>query len=939
VQLDKISQCIKVSAYFYKDIAMTRQINFTLLALLTLSGLFTSAVVSAHAEKDKSRFISPTGVDIGFCDNPLRPCKTLLFGLSRASKGDKLLLSAGEYNIETLDEVLAFKNALIPVLGGYNRFDHFSNQSPSTNKTKLIGIPHDMIDHVRQKGFTIIADGKAKFSQKRISTANKQYLAASKSHAAAACVDGFAAGFACDNVDLVAHVALNDFSFRPSSASDIWGHVDLNTNKEYAIVGIINGVAIFDLSNPEAPREVGSISGLNSTWRDIKVYQYFDDTLQVWQSYAYVTIDNRDDFVSIIDLNQLPNSVSLVTKDRAVSQAHNVYISNVDYSLNIALNDATPTLQLVGAPRTSSYNQSFLSYSLEDPKKLTALPPGDNLQNGYTHDGTSLRIDDERKNTDCDNNDKTCEIFVDFNEKEIKIWNVTTPGQEKLLSKITYSDVESFQQYVHSGWWSEDKKYLFAHDEFDESRAGINTTLRIFSLQSLKSPRISGIWTGPTTAIDHNGYVRGNRYYMSNYKRGLTVLDITDASTPQEAGFFDTYSASDSATFDGAWGVYPYLPSGLILISDISGGLFILKDNTRTVSQGTLSFSSSSFNTQPDEVLNIEVSRTDGNEDAVTVGWELLQGSADATTDYINASGTISWAAGDSQSKPLSIAIEPNIDINEIQEQFYIRLFNPTNGATLSSPHYATVNIEGATVPGTIGFEYAMIDVNETADKVLINVFRNGGTVGSAGVDYAINGGTALIGEDLIDSNGTLNWADGDRTPKTIELTINNDELLEDDELFSITLSQIGSTVLGSNSVINITIKDDDKNTAPTVTVNESFESNTSQTTQLSSSAIDDEGDEITYLWSQTTGTSVKIINPTMKDASFVAPSEATTLTFKITATDSRGAASDESISVTVKQSIIATNETVSGGSLFNTLFILLLLITWRKQRYFCKLP
>jgi len=914
---------------------MKRQIQITFLSLLACSTLLASAVVSAHAEKDKSRYISPTGIDIGLCDNPLRPCKTLLYGLSRASKGDKVLLSSGEYNIETLEEILAFKNTLIPVLGGYNRFDHFSNQSPSTNQTKLVGIPHDMVDHVRQKGFSVIADGKAKFSKKRISAANTKYLAASKSHSAAACVDGVAAGFACKDVDLVAHVALNDFSFRPGSGSDVWGHVDLNTNKEYAIMGIINGVVIFDLSNPEAPREVGSISGLNSTWRDIKVYQHFDETLKIWQAYAYVTIDGQNDYVSIIDLNQLPNSVSLVTKDRAVSQAHNVYISNVDYALNIPLKDAIPTLQLVGAPRSNSYNQSFLSYSLADPKVLTPLQPGDNLTNGYTHDGTSLRIDDDRKDTDCDNGGKTCEVFIDFNEKEIKIWNVSTPGQEKQLSQINYSDVASFQQYVHSGWWSEDKRYIFAHDEFDESRAGINTTLRVFDLQSLTSPTLAGIWTGTTPAIDHNGYVRGNRYFMSNYTRGMTILDITDAATPKEVGFFDTYSASNSSSYNGAWGIYPFLPSGLILVSDINGGLFVLRDNTRSVDQGTLSFSQASLNTQSGRAISVDISRKNGSQDAVTVGYEILPGSANSTNDYSDINGTVTWTDGEAANKTINIDITDNTDINENEEQFFVRLFNPTNGATLSSPHYLTVNIEGKPNPGTVGFEHQTLNVNEHVGSIVLKVFRNGGSDGAVAVDYTISGTSATIGEDVIQNSSTLNWADGNNDVKTVELMITDDALSEDDESFSITLTKVGDTILSTNNELTITIKDDEKNTAPVVTIIENFEVNANQTTQLTSTALDAENDIVTYLWSQTSGASVTIVNSNMKDAGFVSPNQAATLSFKLVATDSRGAATEKFVDVTVKAPVVdpAADKKSSSGSLpFGFLISLMILIGWRKS-------
>ena len=44
-----------------------------------------------------------------------------------------------------------------------------------------------------------------------------------------------------------------------------------------------------------------------------------------------------------------------------------------------------------------------------------------------------------------------------------------------------------------------------------------------------------------------------------------------------EVGYFDTYPNNDSANFNGAWNVYPYFASGNIIVSDIEGGLFIIK--------------------------------------------------------------------------------------------------------------------------------------------------------------------------------------------------------------------------------------------------------------------------------------------------------------------------------------------------------------------------
>jgi choice-of-anchor B domain-containing protein len=87
---------------------------------------------------------------------------------------------------------------------------------------------------------------------------------------------------------------------------------------------------------------------------------------------------------------------------------------------------------------------------------------------------------------------------------------------------------------------------VFIHDELDERDHGLNTTVRVMNVDNLKQPVIVKEWTGPTGAIDHNGYTRGNRYYISNYQRGTTILDITNPANPVEAGFFDSFPSSDS---------------------------------------------------------------------------------------------------------------------------------------------------------------------------------------------------------------------------------------------------------------------------------------------------------------------------------------------------------------------------------------------------------
>jgi hypothetical protein len=54
------------------------------------------------------------------------------------------------------------------------------------------------------------------------------------------------------------------------------------------------------------------------------------------------------------------------------------------------------------------------------------------------------------------------------------------------------------------------------------------------------------------------------------------VFDISDPSNPIQVCNYDTYSPSSYNSYKGAWGVYPYLPSGNIIVSDMQSGLYVL---------------------------------------------------------------------------------------------------------------------------------------------------------------------------------------------------------------------------------------------------------------------------------------------------------------------------------------------------------------------------
>jgi choice-of-anchor B domain-containing protein len=876
-----------------------------------------SQAVLAHAEHDKARFVAPNGVDIGDCNNRFRPCKTVTYAAQNANKGDTVLVAQGQYTIETEQDILYFTGQIVPVLGGFNQVEHYQSQNPDTYVTSISGVPGEYAQQLSQQGFNVIRDTKG---LKQLSLQGKglnvsQLQLMQQKQINKTCVDATADGFACNNMSLLAHIPLSDFPNNPAAANDIWGHVDLNTQKEYAIIGLINGVAVVDVSTPTAPEIVGSILGLSSTWRDIKVYQYFDTATLRWQAYAYSTTE-AEEGLTIIDLNDLNNGISIVRRQTTDISAHNIYISNIDYSLNIPLADQEPAVHILGSNLSGG---SFRSYSLTDPEIL-GLTYNNALgtRNDYTHDAASLIISDARAQTDCvQANSGDCLVILDFNEDRLRVWDHSNANLASELGSSSYPNAE----YTHSGWWSEDKQFVILHDELDEQRQGLNTTVHVFDISDLNTPTLVGTWTGPTRAIDHNGFVRGNRYYMSNYERGVTVLDITDPSAPEEVGFFDTYPVSNNSGFNGAWGIYPFLPSGNILVSDINSGLFILQDQTLDNDTGNIAFETKQLSVNEGQSVSIAVSKT-GNG-ASTVGYEVLPGSANSE-DVVMTSGELQWTSNDTQ--PQIITLQTNNDsVDEITESVFIRLIDPKKGATLVNPNMATVQIIDSLHQGQIVFSSDEVTVKEIDETVQIAVTRQGGSDGALSVTYVLSSGTAILGADANMASGTIEWLDGDEADKFIDVTLINDEETEPQESMLMTLSAIGPDVLGNQTTLNLIILDDESNQAPIANAGDNSEVNTRQSVTLNGSGTDPENQPLSYQWQQVSGSNVTINNASNPQASFTAPSVAATLEFSLTTTDEFGLTSTDNIVITVIASNISTPSGGSGGG--STFWLILLSI------------
>jgi hypothetical protein len=425
---------------------------------------------------------------------------------------------------------------------------------------------------------------------------------------------------------------------------------------------------------------------------------------------------------------------------------------------------------------------------------------------------------------------------------------------------------------------------------------------------------------------------------MSNYERGVTILDLSDPLAPSEIGHFDTFPSSNNASFNGVWGVYPYLPSGIILASDIQGGLYILKDETNSAAKDDLHFSASSYEVSEGNTLNVSVIRS--GTKAISVDYQIIRGATSGNDFVAMESGTLLWEAGDSIPKTISIeAIDDNN--GEGTESMFIRLENASENAELGLPNIAKIDIQSLTGrSSSIILSDDSLTVKETDTAIELTVTRSGASDLAATVGLRIESDSAEAGSDVTLSNSQLEWAVGELGAKSFSISIINDDISEELETFSLVLENPENVDISGSSRLEVSIRDDDSNQAPEVNTETSLNVNTRQSILLTATANDPEQQEMRYLWTQTAGPNVNLSDADSLTTRFTSPETASTLSFSFTATDDFGATTSINVSVNVAAPDIAPAPVVeptppassSSGGAIGLINLLILLSLCRRR-------
>lgn len=194
----------------------------------------------------------------------------------------------------------------------------------------------------------------------------------------------------------------------------------------------------------------------------------------------------------------------------------------------------------------------------------------------------------------------------------------------------------------------------------------------------------------------------------------------------------------------------------------------------------------------------------------VTVRWATANGTAASGSDYRAASGTLTFAPGET-SKTVSVAVIGDFRL-EATETFQVRLSSPTNATIADNTGVATI-LDTDTAP-TIGIsDVTMAEGNAGQALVTFTVSLSKAWGSSVSVGFTTQDGTALAGQDYVARSGTLTFAAGE-TSKTITVAVTGDTLVEAHETFSVLLrNPTGGTIRDNTGLATITNDD----TAPPV--------------------------------------------------------------------------------------------------------------------------
>lgn len=342
------------------------------------------------------------------------------------------------------------------------------------------------------------------------------------------------------NVSLYGQINKSWTNPSASNYSEVWGWTDTVKHREYAFIGGPRGTIIVDITT-QPVKEVDTLIGPTSN----NSYKYHE--FRTYRNYLYVgsegTDINLNAGIQIVDLSTLPDSVSL--------KKVFVWIDTT--------NAVTNTTRKYYRAHTLSIEKNFLYVNGGDfggTRIMDLTDPLNPLQAGSYGKGSTPYVHDAFILNDTLYAAAISDGRLDIVDLRVK--KALTQNDASAVISKTFTTPEG---RTHQVWLSDDARYAFVCTE------GTGSTLypyclHVYDISNRTNPVQIATWISDPGKSIHNAFVQGNYLFIAYYTDGLRILDISDPSIPIEVGFYQTYKGSPSVMFAGAWGVYPYYPSG-----------------------------------------------------------------------------------------------------------------------------------------------------------------------------------------------------------------------------------------------------------------------------------------------------------------------------------------------------------------------------------------
>lgn len=355
--------------------------------------------------------------------------------------------------------------------------------------------------------------------------------------------------------------------------NEIWGHA--TEENEYAIIGTTEGTHFIDVTDPENIFEAHFIEG-DHTGPAIIHRDYHD-----YKNFLFAVSDEgAGSLLQIMDLNHLPDSVPVAySSGDVLRRAHNIFIDETKGYLYV----------LIARGGVASFDPMRI-YDISDPTNpihVNSYSTIEGIGFGQVHDAY---IDNDT-------------AFLNLGPGGLLIADFTDKTNPIALSSLAPSDYPD-AGYNHSGWPSEDKQFYYFADE------NWGHDLKVLDIRDINNANIEGVFNAEDSSefsIAHNQVVACDYLYVSYYYNGIQVFDISDPSNPIRSFHYPTASRNLKQNYEGAWGVYPFLPSGNILVSDMQEGLFVFDalDTECNLVTSTKEVNSKQVNVYPNPSQNL----------------------------------------------------------------------------------------------------------------------------------------------------------------------------------------------------------------------------------------------------------------------------------------------------------------------------------------------